>query len=305
MSSRLKSTLRHGRRGIAAVVALIGLMGVAQAGNTLEVVNQCSKTIWIQQQNINDAPELVWLKPGASHIYNIQTKGDPSTRVWPKTGCDSSGNNCRVGQSVPPCPAAGCAPPVNSILEVNFGCVSGSKKCPVDKAMTAYNVSQVDGFTLPFKVLATGTEPHGGCDPVVCRALDMAARCPTSEDLSSAGKYPKLRREDLRMFSPGTKKVVGCFSPCEKLTAPTAYGGLGYAATDDEALLYCCPSYDGDPAKTEAVKEACLAGPGSKTKYVNYVHNVCRDSAYAWAYDDVNGSKACKGVTNLKMVVCP
>lgn len=304
--SKIGRTARvHGGRSIAAVAAMIALMGVAQANSTLTVVNQCTKTVWMQQQNIDNAPSVVKLAPGKSHTYKIVKSGDPSTRVWPKLGCDSSGNDCTVGQSVPPCPAAGCTPAMDSLVEASFACITGGSNCPVDKATTYYDVSQVDGFTLPFKVEAQGSASNPACENVSCSGFNVKKGCPSNEDLSSDGKYPALASEDLHAYSPGTKQVIGCFSPCEKLTAATVYGGLGYAATDDQALLYCCPSFENDPEKTNAVREACLAGPVPNTQYVDYVHKTCGDNAYAWAYDDANGLKSCNGTTKIKMTICP
>lgn len=304
MGRMIEVTFRHGRRGVAAVAAMVALMGVAQAGSSLTVVNKCTKTVWIQQQNIDNAPAVVKIASGKSHTYDIVDSGDPSTRVWPKVGCDSNGDNCTIGQSVPPCPAAGCSPAMDSLVEASFACVSGGTDCPVDSATTYYDVSQVDGFTLPFKVEATGSSPNSACQTVSCSAFNMKTGCPTNENLSSGGLYPHLASEDLHAYAPGTKQVVGCFSPCEKLTAATAYGGLGYKSTDPQALLYCCPSFTKEKP-TEIVQKACTRGPVSKTQYVKYVHKTCNDNAYAWAYDDADGLKSCNGYTNIKMTICP
>lgn len=316
MSNHTAANPRLGRRIAAAAVALIALTGAAAAGNTLTVVNQCTQTVWMQQMNINQAPPLVELAPGASYVYQIVNAGDSSTRVWPKTGCDATGNNCTIGQSAPntnnTCPSGGCAPPIDSKVEATFACVTGSGSCPVSGATTSYDGSLVDGFTLPFTITATGSAPGGNCTNVSCPTLDMVNGCPSNENLTSGGKYPNtvslpnsvsLQSVDLHAYALGTSNVIGCFSPCEKLTAAVSQGGIGLNPTDKEARAYCCPT-SSNP-KLSVTPEECTAGPVSTTQYVQTIHNVCNYTSYAYAYDDANGNKSCNGYTSLTMTVCP
>lgn len=41
-------------------------------------------------------------------------------RFWPKQGCDGSGQNCQVGQSIAPCGRTGCDPPAETKVEFFF-----------------------------------------------------------------------------------------------------------------------------------------------------------------------------------------
>ena len=100
-------------------------------------------------------------------------------RFWVKYGCDSKGANCLIGDSVANfnlypqtgCPASGtplclfinnniilfthtcegCMAPVDSLFEATWGCKTGSSCAP-----TYFDTSQVDGYTLPYRVLITG-----------------------------------------------------------------------------------------------------------------------------------------------------
>lgn len=274
----------------------------AQKVNSLTVKNKCGYKIWMQQQNITGAPDIVKIKKGKSYTYSIDPAGVPSARVWPKVGCDGDGQNCEIGQTLPPCPAAGCQPAIDSLVEPTFACVGHG--CDVSKAVTFYDISQVDGYTLPFKLKASGTVDNDACVNVNCNRFSNSA-CPKKADLSSDGKYPQYKKVNLKARDPATNDVIGCFSPCEKLTAGTSVGGFGYKADDDQAILYCCPSFKDDPDRTQAVKKACKKGPVPDSDYVSFVHKACRKNAYAWAYDDVNGNHSCTGYVKLKMTVCP
>jgi hypothetical protein len=301
-------TIRSRASSFVAAVAALGC-GAAMAGqqSQLTIANSCGFKIWIQQLNVNGAPVVVPIAAGDSYTYQIVTKGDQSTRFWPKAGCNATGWNCDIGESQGQpngsggytCPPGGCSPPVDSKIEVNWACVDGSNQCgDVAQAKSYYDISQVDGFTLPFKIAASGTVQNPACEPTVCSGLDMKGDCPTSEDLSSNGQFPNLKNVDLRVRDPKTKAVIGCYSPCEKLTYSANFGGLGYLPQSPQAQLYCCPT---PPVSSPQ----CNAGPVPKTSFVQYVHKVCNDRAYAFAYDDADGNHACQGIVTINMEVCP
>jgi hypothetical protein len=83
--------------------------------------NKCGRDIWISPlTNGNGAPlrdGIVRLTNSGSHTYQIPDNGWGG-RFWPKTGCDGSGHNCEVGQSVPPCPSGGCHPPAETKVTI-------------------------------------------------------------------------------------------------------------------------------------------------------------------------------------------
>lgn len=173
------------------------------------VTNKCSEPIWIQQagsaEEVLPGEEAIqMIEPGYSHTYSIPNKGLPSTRFLPKTGCDSTGNNCDI-QSMPPCPETGCDLPIDTKFEASWGCQYWTGK-ETDKQVCAltgqgnpstyqdwWDGSAVDGWTLPFTVLVDDAN-HGLapgsvgtpdiCGPVVCANLIAANICPTDEYLT-------------------------------------------------------------------------------------------------------------------------
>jgi len=266
----------------------------------LTIKNDCSYQIWIQQQGMpSPTPSVVAIPAGSSTAYNIPAAGLPSTRFWPKTGCDASGNNCTLGQSSPPCPANGCSPPVDSKIEATWGCLlQDPNQCAVNPSspdggrldsITWWNASAVDGYTLPFTIVASPLSAQ--CPNVDCAELSQTS-CPTNANLTTDGKFPQYASQnEVVAGEPGA-----CFSPCDKLT-DTAGGADGIQPpSDPRAIMYCCPG---------AMSAACRAGPVVKTDYVKIIHTLCHGTTYGYAYDDGIGLRSCPGTTTFTMTFCP
>jgi hypothetical protein len=267
-------------------------------GRALTFRNSCKEPVWIQQQNHTGSPEVVKVDVGASTTYPIPDGGLASTRYWPKTGCDDTGNNCKMGQSSPPCPPQGCAPPVDSKLEATWGCVLPTDQCtktpqgnPIGD--TFWNASMVDGFTLPFRIDVSSES--NSCMDVDCSGLDVA-QCPQTEDLSKGltQPHPGFAAVDLRVAG----ETGACYSPCAALTYPT-FGGKGVQPPSADAPApYCCPTPPVSP-------EQCRGGPVVATKYVQAVHAMCHRTAYGFAYDDGLGLRQCSPPVTLTVELCP
>lgn len=269
------------------------------------ITNNCQYTIWIQQQNMPaGTPAVEELAAGASFDYDIPDEGLASTRFWPKTGCDSSGQNCAIGQSSNPCPAVGCAPPVDSKMEATWGCtLADQSQCAITPqgnpiGDTFYNSSAVDGFTLPFKV---NVQTGGGsnCVNLDCSNLKLS-ECPTDENLSQgmSGTFPQFASETLEVLNPSNSQTAGCFSPCLKFNYPT-WGGLNMPDNQsDPEVMYCCPT---PPISSDQ----CRAGPVPNTQYVALIHQACSGGVYGYAYDDGVGLHQCSPSTEIEMIFGP
>ncbi len=310
-------------RSTAAFVCLYAaaLTGALAAENQLTIVNKCKMPVWIQQDGLPALKPVIEIPAGRSQAYPIAPKGIAATRFWPKLGCDSQGNNCAIGQSSAPCPSnGGCAPPVDSKLEVTWGCLTDPSSCainpsskkPLDNA-TWFNASLVDGFTLPFDVTVQSGDKSSGCQaPATCPAIDYTSACPTSADLSTDGHFNAYAKENLQVIAPNGS-VAGCFSPCGKLTFSKFYGGHQLSPNSPQAAFYCCAQVQGsnplpplDPSQPQGCTNAQNpTAPAPNTSYVAYVHKSCNRSVYGFAYDDTVGLRVCQGATALTFTLCP
>lgn len=238
----------------------------------LRFENQGTEDIYINWQS----PQAIWpqtlkIAAGTGAEYTIPSGSLPATRFWPKWGCDSTGQNCIMGESGGPnlpCPPSGCSPPIDSKFEATFGASDGNDW---------YDASQVDGWTLPyrmtFKCGATGVDTN-----LECTGL-KASICPT-QDIDGAG-YVSLIASNVDRGDA----YAGCYSPCGVLTYSNWGNPYGkYLPTASPADKYCC-------AGAYQMPDQCKTGPDAAMEYTQIVHENC--NAYAWAYDDDVGLQAC------------
>jgi hypothetical protein len=269
----------------------------------LRVVRSCDQPIWIAHSNNVPGQQNVRLDPGEYVDYAIPASGLASARFWPKTGCDAAGNNCRIGQSGEgggaPCGPNGCHPPIDSKFEATFAAIGSSNA-------TFYNLSLVDGYTLPFAVTPVGPGAGvGSCTASDCSSLTPAV-CPTAEDLGG-NVYPAYADRDLRVSD------VGCMSPCKAWNYPAPYG-LGRPESQDPGLHLCCPTPIDPGTGNCTVANGCMTAAACRsasdplgvvhTDYVQLVHARC-PTAYAYAYDDDAGLHACPAATGFRVEFCP
>lgn len=298
----------------------------------LKIINGCGSPMWVQWLTapgitFNAANRIKLNALGNSVEFDVPDKGLPSMRFWPGFGCDANGQNCRVGASGGPanlgftCPPGGCAPPIDSKFEASFGCIPGVADGDCLKNPSAptqpigrgdwWNSSFVDGYTAPMKVQVRGTCPVGpqpapvfGPGGPVGGIIDCStirvADCPTTENLSTNGQFPGLSSVNLIATNPTTGAQGGCYSPGSKLTfSHWANGFTTYPADSAQAKMYSCPTPPVSP-------DQCSAGPASKTKYHNMVHQHC--ATYTYPYDDGVGLSSCPAATDLSYEVtfyCP
>jgi hypothetical protein len=247
----------------------------------LRIINRCAEPIWIAASG-NVAEQDVPLAPGELHDYDISPDGLPSARFWPKVGCDGTGHDCDIGDVG--------QPPIDSKFEVTFAPIAGA-------AETFYNLSHVDGYTLPIAVTPIGAGAGvGNCTASDCSALTVD-ECPAHEDLGG-GAFPAFADVDLRVAgASGT--TVACMSPCKAWQYPEPYG-LGRPESEDPGLHLCCPA----PVEPDACRDASDPVSVVHTEYVAQVHAGC-PTAYAYSYDDAAGLHQCPASTGFAVVFCP
>jgi hypothetical protein len=291
----------------------------------LRIVNGCSQGMWSFSivgsggGTLSNPPKIYLANQGDYVDYNVPEAGLAGTRFWPGMGCDSSGDNCQIGQSGGPspftCPATiGCAPPVDSKFEATFGCMySDTSQCQGNPSGGGaplspndyWDTSMVDGYTLPYKVQVNGSCPAGPQNNLIdCSKLTLDL-CPTNIDLSTNGEFSYLSDESLVLDYPYTSNQVGCYSPCSKLSIgqwqsipDPPFNGTTYSPDSAQAEYYCCPT---PPISVDQ----CRAGPGANNPYVSLIHGYCPQT-YAYAYDDVTGNWNCPAGTQYTVTFyCP
>lgn len=291
----------------------VGLLLASNPVTRLRVKNSCEYPIWMQQLNFSsETKAVIKLNSGDSYDYAIPAAGLSSTRLWPKAGCNESGQSCRVGQVLPPCPSdGGCHPDYGSKIEATWGCTLADKtrcgKTPQGDRMleTYFNMSAVDGYSFPFNVSVTAVNDKfkGSCTAIDCSGLELA-RCPTDEDLSKGqggSVFPAYKKVNLQVFKSSKKsEILGCYSTCTRFTwsKNTAYPGEGKNPKDPEPRMYCCPT---PPISSPD----CRKGPVIGTKYVKAVHEMCRKTAYTYAYDDGVGLRHCNAEAAFEVTFGP
>jgi len=148
-----------------------------------------------------------------------------------------------------------------------------------DPRQTWYDVSLVDGYTLPAVIVPS--QQGGSCVTTNC-AISLNS-CPTNE--AGIG--------DLRVIRNG--RTVQCLSPCKKWNSPAPFGS-GLPESQAPGVNMCCPT---PPISVEQ----CRAGPIVQTQFVKLVHSQC-PSAYGYAYDDVNGLHNCPNNVDFTVTFC-
>jgi len=300
----------------------------------LRIINSCKDTLWFEGRYGGQGAPIpgqsttaLRALPGSYVDYTIPATGLGGTRFWAKYGCDANGRNCLIGDQMqywpnPPggCPAGGCTPPVDSLFEATWGCKPGSA-CNAQNPTTWFDTSQVDGWTIPYKLTTVGDTSKCDCVGTKCGFSGVDAsrlsmdRCPRGEDVTNGGAYASsinsngktvaLNNIDLRIISNG--KVLGCMSPCKKLNWSPPYG-LGQSEDSGATMWMCCPTPNPNncsPAQGCITPLACRNGPIEKTKFVAAVHDMA-PGVYSYSYDDGVGLHACPaGVTKYTMEFCP
>jgi len=335
-SSTTSSTAAPAATTQAAVIAnptpVAGNGFPAQTAD-LRIINSCKTTLWFEARHGGAGAPLPGQSvtsqqalPGSYVDYTVPDTGLSGSRFWAKYGCDANGQNCLIGDQMqywpnPPggCPAGGCTPPVDSLFEATWGCRPGSD-CNAQNPTTWFDTSQVDGWTIPYKLTPVGDTsgcdcngPNCGFKGVDASTLDLS-KCPKGEDLTANGNFSSvitngqtvsLKSVDLRIINNG--QVLGCMSPCKRLNWGTPYG-LQQPEDSGATMWMCCPTptpADCSPSNGCISPTTCRQGPIENTQFVAAVHSMA-PGVYSYSYDDGVGLHACPaGVTKYTMEFCP
>lgn len=310
---------------------------INKTGDTIIVEARCTLPITSVNNKIISAAPLPNYKPNYvllsndSKIFKIPEEGLSAVKIWAKFNCDigTDSYKCLMGQSMQDwnentkqadagCSNSyyGCTPPIDSIFEATFGCTYDDKtKCALNPSkqdeklldVTFFDISHVDGYTLPYKLEIVGD--NSKCD----NNKGLKIIDGTKLTLDKCPEENKLVLKDTNINSPtyGKNIVVGCMSPCQKYTYSDPFG-LNYTTNpndtakifSEDAVKYCCPTPIKYVKDNNTVSEECTLKNGctssdncgdlgiKETEYYKVIKKIVPDN-YAFAYDDSNGLHTC------------
>jgi|GEM_PF-926811 len=289
------------------------------------------------------------IKGGGTKIFCIPDGGAPGGNFRFRMGCDKDGNNCKLGDDTGP--MAG----INTLFEPSFGCKANKKNekkqiagcafnpsanptdypnfpnclsnptpqnCPSISGTDFFDVSTVDGYTIPLFLEVKGTNCRDDKGPRTTTDAGMldVASCPSDGKAtlySDNETQNALIQKDagISWLSKNGEYLQGCVSPCHWFTG----AGIGDPTNPDPSPLPAAPPYNsanyycchGTPGPQDGSGE-CAKGPmdGTKTYPItltNYVKSLkaVGYKGYTWQYDDLAGTMTCDWGEQINLTLVP
>lgn len=328
------------------------ILKVMNEGRVL-MLQDPAKTAVIKTTVLYDTLQgAVLVKQATTKTFAVPDRGAPNGNLRFFMGCPSLANNsnpfgnggCVIGA------ISGDRSNVNTLFEPTFGCMKGSKTCafnpaadpathplcpsqPNEKncgtlsATDFYDVSAVDGYTLPIKVAASGK----GCSASLVDAsmLDLGS-CPSENDntlystdaaqqaqikkgfslLTSAGNYRQACVAPYLWFkstSLGAPKNPQATQPgCAKgnCSSVSYYAGAGCDSTDQQTLRLDCPANSGPQQRVGPQQNGRFAI--HNTNWVAQLYGLGY-TGYTWQYADGVGGQTCPSAPQAvyRVTLCP
>lgn len=290
---------------------------------------------------------LVKGKGAQTLTFAIPDAGAPGANFSFYIGCPSLTSNsqpfanqgCVIGA------AAGDLSGVNTLFEPTFGCIKGTKQCAFDPAADAtqypncaknpssttcppliatdfYDISAVDGFTLPLKVEATGA--NCSAPEKDASMLDLAS-CPSETNKTLYSTDPKqqaLINGGIKLLTSTTQYQQACVAPykwfevgtfgsphnsnplqpsCANGTCVSVsyYAGAG---CDGANPRLACPSGSGPQQRVGPLQNGTFAI--QNTNWVKSLYALGY-TGYTWQYGDGVGTQTCTAGAQIKVTLCP
>lgn len=303
------------------------------------------------------------LPAGSSKTFSVPDKGAPGGNFRFYMRCPQPGGAGQPGGPFDPrgCTigsAAGDLASINTLFEPTFGCRSGSPGCAFNPAAPAdacrtdpgpdtcpplasgdnFDISTVDGYTLPMKVEASND--GGSCNRLATDAgmLDLAS-CPHEDDSTLytsvasqqaliAGIDPATGKKGISLLSvdnstadkplracaavykwfesdtlgspPSPVRESGACDPANgSFGSHCYYSGAGCDASDPATS---CPNNSGPQQKVGPKKDGSFA-----IQNTNWVQQLFAMGyrGYTWQYGDKVGDQSCNSSSTYKLTLCP
>ncbi|KAI8608631.1 thaumatin [Chytriomyces sp. MP71] len=317
-----------------------GPTNVPVNGISLFVVNKCSNTIWPGITAVDGAtgapyfgnaqssnPAGFQLNSGESKLISLKTNV-AALRLWARTGCTWTNNQfvCQVGD---------CGNPLNNF---DGTCYKGGGlganslfEMTIDgSGHSWYDLSIVDGYTLPISVTLSGSlqqVPQAGsfsCGNPACRpninncppelikynsggaAIACQSISKAIEDAATRARVSQLQGY-YNNVDTRSKTECGCMvGSCAGGTTAEVLSNLKNGNTIGvDRTGYCCspnnPLYKSDPNIASHIcyaenKPKPLNNFGNGQRYDQIFKSIC-PQAYSWEFDDGNSTYECKGTS--------
>jgi hypothetical protein len=283
----------------------------------------------------------------ASQTFCVPDKGAPGGNFRFYMGCPDSNPfssaGCIVGS------ATGDLAAINTLFEPTFGCspaLSGPQcafnpsadpdcaanpsntTCPPIASGDNFDISAVDGYTIPMRVDATPL-PGKTCSRLSTDGsmLDLAS-CPgeTKDTLYSSNPTQQQRIAGgislLTQSEDGTQ-LKACVAPhkwfetgslgippntdpssgaCNPITSSCFYSGAGCDKSNDSTLVASCPGGSGPQQKVGPKGDGTFAI--QNTNWVQQLYALGY-GGYTWQYGDGIGDQSCEWGAQIKVTLCP
>lgn len=320
--------------------------------NTVLMLKDAAKTAVIKATVLYDTLAGAVLIKGngaAAKIFAIPDQGAPNGNFRFFMGCPSLSDNsnpfdesgCVVGS------IAGDLAAVNTLFEPTFGCVKGSKTCAFNPAANPakhrlcptqpnakncgylsstdyYDISAVDGYTLPLKVEASGV----GCSaPLIDGSMLDLGSCPSESSntlYSTNAAQQSLIDKGISLLSEDGKYRRACIAPFHWFETTTSGSPANTDPTQPNCANAKCTSvsyYAGDGCDGAQPRLACPGGSGPQqrvgpqqngrfaiqnTNWVTQIYGLGY-TGYTWQYGDGVGNQTCPAAakTSYTVTLCP
>lgn len=315
--------------------------------NTVLVLKDAARTAVIKTTILYDTligAILIRGNGAARQSFAIPDKGAPGANFRFYLGCPSLANNskpfggCVIGAS------AGDLSGINTLFEPTFGCIAGTgqcafnpssadgncpqapnaKNCPALPPVDNYDISAVDGYTLPMKVDATGT--NCSAPEKDASMLDLGS-CPAENKgtlFSTDAKQQASIDGGISLLTSDARYLKACVAPYKwmgsksfgspknnSITSPSCSGGgctsISYyagAGCDASNPRLACPANSGPQQRVGPKQDGTFAI--QNTHWVRQLYALGY-TGYTWQYGDGVGTQTCTAAanTNYTVTLCP
>ncbi|RRT41938.1 hypothetical protein GW17_00005756 [Ensete ventricosum] len=202
------------------LLLLLPLVFVVSHAATIDIVNQCSYTVWAAAVPGGGTQ----LDPSQTWSINVNP-GTTGGRVWARTGCSFNGNSgsCQTGDCGGLLECQGYGTPPNTLAEFALNQFQN---------LDFFDISLVDGFNVPMDFSPTS----GDCRGIRCSA-DINGQCPAELTAPGGCNNPcTVFKTDEYCCTSGSCGPTN-YSMFFKNNCPDAYS----YPKDDATSTFTCP----------------------------------------------------------------